>query len=120
MHQVLIGGICLIIVEVKNTITIMMETVLKKSVQIFCPMRKMQFSIMAGNIKMGFVPCTEIPAEEKIYLLHDASINSLTNFLVGKIAVTKAEGFAITDKGIYRKSEYDKRKVFMSGKTKRS
>ena len=56
----------------------------------------------------------EIPAEEKIYLLHDASINSLTNFLVGKIAVTKAEGFAITDKGIYRKSEYDKRKVFMS------
>ena len=56
----------------------------------------------------------EIPAEEKIYLLHDASINSLTNFLVGKIAVTKAEGFAITDKGIYRKSEYDTRKVFMS------
>lgn len=56
----------------------------------------------------------EIPAEEKIYLLHDASINSLTNFLVGKIAVTKAEGFAITDKGIYKKSEYDKRKVFMS------
>ena len=56
----------------------------------------------------------EIPAEEKIYLLHDASINSLTNLLVGKIAVTKAEGFAITDKGIYKKSEYDKRKVFMS------
>ena len=55
----------------------------------------------------------EIPAEEKIYLLHDASINSLTNLLVGKIAVTKAEGFAITDKGIYMKKEYDKRKVFM-------
>ena len=55
----------------------------------------------------------EIPSEEKIYLLHDASINSLTNLLVGKIAVTKAEGFAITDKGIYMKKEYDKRKVFM-------
>ena len=55
-----------------------------------------------------------IPSEEKIYLLHDASLNSLTNLLVGKIAVAKAEGFAITDKGIYMKKEYDKRKVFMS------
>ena len=55
-----------------------------------------------------------IPSEEKIYLLHDASIKSLTNLLVGKIAVAKAEGFAITDKGIYMKKEYDKRKVFMS------
>ena len=54
-----------------------------------------------------------IPSEEKIYLLHDASLISLTNLLVGKIAVAKAEGFAITDKGIYMKKEYE-RKVFMS------
>lgn len=56
----------------------------------------------------------EIPSEEKIYLLHDASMNSLANFIVGKIAVTKAEGFAITEKGIYMKEQYATRKVFMS------
>ena len=56
----------------------------------------------------------EIPPDDIIYLIHDASSNFLASFVTGRPTVKNAEGFAITDKGIYRKSEYDKRKVFMS------
>ena len=56
----------------------------------------------------------EIPPDDIIYLLHDASSNFLASFVTGRPTVKNAEGFAITDKGIYTKYlYYDKSKVFI-------
>ena len=56
----------------------------------------------------------EIYNNNIIYLLHDASSNFLASFVTGRSTVKNAEGFAITDKGIYTKYlYYDKSKVFI-------